>query len=162
MLALRSVPLFSSLAPEELSSLARASREREFAPGKALCLEGESGDEVFILLSGEVTVLRRDGAGQKTVGAEKAGGFIGEMAVLDPAPRAATVQAGPEGTRVLCLDGSAFREVMRANPSVVGGVIRALAARIRGSQARPRASDGIQAVGHGPASPGGGGPRAQG
>jgi CRP-like cAMP-binding protein len=147
MIALRSVPLFSSLAPEDLSSLARASREKEFAPGKALCVEGEPGDEVFILLSGDVKVLRRDGAEERVVGREKAGGFIGEMAVLDPAPRAASVLAGTEGTRVLCLAGSTFREVLNTNSSMVRGVIRTLAARIRGFQARPRTSDKIQSVG---------------
>ena len=153
MIALRSVPLFSSLAPEDLASLARASRETMFAPGQALCKEGEPGDEVFVLLSGDVQVLRQDGAEQKQVGGEKAGGFIGEMAVLDPAPRAATVVAGPEGTRVLRLGGSVFREVLRGNPSVVQGVIRALVARLRGSQARPRTEDKSQSVGAGSRGP---------
>jgi len=147
MIALRSVPLFSSLAPEDLASLARASMAREYAPGQALCVEGEPGDEVFVLLSGEVKVLRRDGAEQRTVGGEKAGGFIGEMAVLDPAPRAATVLAGAAGTRALCLKGSTFRDALSANPSVAHGVIRALAARLRGSPARPQTGDAIQPVG---------------
>lgn len=146
MIALRSVPLFSSLAPQDLASIAQTSVEREFAPGQVLCVEGEPGDEVFILLSGDVKVLRQDGAEQKMVGIEKAGGFIGEMAVLDPAPRAATVLAGSEGTRVLSLGGNVFREALGANPSVAGGVIRALAARLRGSQARPRAAQKIQPV----------------
>lgn len=147
MMALRSVPLFSSLAPEDLASLARASMATEYAPGQALCVEGEPGDEVFILLLGEVKVLRRDGGEQRMVGGEKAGGFIGEMAVLDPAPRAATVLAGAAGTRVLCLKGSTFRDALSANPSVAHGVIRALAARLRGSPARPKTGDPIQAVG---------------
>lgn len=139
MMALRSVPLFCSLAPEDLASLARASTERVFSSGEALCVEGEPGDEVFILLTGDVKVLRRNGAEQRCVGSEKAGGFIGEMAVLDPAPRAATVLAGAEGTRVLCLAGGAFRDVLGTNPSVVRGVIGALVARLRGSQGHPPA-----------------------
>ena len=141
MIALRSVPLFSSLAPEDLAGLARASRETQFAPGEALCREGEPGDEVFILLAGDVKVLRLVGGEEKHVGGEKAGGFIGEMAVLDPGPRAATVVAGPEGTRVLRLGGGIFREVLRGNPSVVQGVIRALVGRLRGTQAAPRAGN---------------------
>jgi len=43
--------------------------------------------------------------------------------------------AGPEGTRVLRLGGGIFREVLRGNPSVVQGVIRALVGRLRGTQA---------------------------
>ena len=138
MIALRSVPLFSALAPEDLLTLARAGMETRFAPGTPLCREGEPGDEVFILLSGDVQVLRGKAAEQRLVGSEKAGGFIGEMAVLDSTPRAATVLAGKEGTRVLCLQGRAFREALGANPSVARGVIRALAARIRGPQAPRR------------------------
>jgi len=145
MMALRTVPLFASLAPPELASLARASIEREFASGKALCTEGEPGDEVFILLSGEVKVLRSDGAEERVVGSEKAGGFIEELSVLDSAPRVATVLAGTGGARALCLKGKAFREVLRTNPSVVSEVIRALAARIRGARATSRSGDEILA-----------------
>jgi Cyclic nucleotide-binding domain len=134
--ALRSVPLFASLAPQDLASLGRAGREKDFAPGEALCVEGESGDEVFVLLSGEVKVLRQVDGAPKQVGSDRAGGVIGEMAVLDPAPRAATVLAGAEGTRTLCLDGNTFRDVLGTNPSVASGVIRALAARLRGSVGR--------------------------
>jgi len=134
MMALRTVPLFSSLAPQDLASLARASIERTFPPGQALCREGEPGDEAFILLAGEVRVLEGDGAEQRVLGSEQEGGFIEELAVLDSAPRAATVLAGDEGARVLCLKGKAFREVLRTNPSVVSEVIRALSARIRGAR----------------------------
>ena len=152
MIALRSVPLFAALAPEDLLTLARAGMETSFAPGAALCREGEPGDEVFILLSGDVQVLRGDAGEQRLVGSEKAGGFIGEMAVLDSTPRAATVLAGKEGTRVLCLQGRAFREALGANPSVAEGVIRALAARIRGPQAPRRTSEKIVSVDSGVAN----------
>ncbi|HEV2350254.1 MAG TPA: cyclic nucleotide-binding domain-containing protein [Terriglobia bacterium] len=138
MIALRAVPLFVRLAPEDLASLARASSEKVFAPGQPLCVEGEPGDEVFVLLSGAAKVYRQDGDQQKLVGSEQAGGFIGEMAVLDPAPRAATVLAGAEGTRVLSLDGRTFREALTGNPSVAHGVIRALATRLRKSQSGPK------------------------
>jgi Cyclic nucleotide-binding domain/4Fe-4S binding domain len=134
MIALRAVPLFVGLAPEDLASLARASREKTFAPGQPLCVEGEAGDEVFVLLSGEVKVYRQFGNEQKLVGSEQAGGFIGEMAVLDPAPRAASVLAGAEGARALSLDGRTFRDALNGNPSVAHGVIRALATRLRKSQ----------------------------
>ncbi|MGH8122207.1 MAG: cyclic nucleotide-binding domain-containing protein, partial [Rudaea sp.] len=135
MIALRAVPLFVRLAPEDLASLARASREKVFAPDQPLCVEGEPGDEVFVLLTGEVKVYRKFGDEQKLVGSEQAGGFIGEMAVLDPAPRAASVLAGAEGSRALSLDGRTFRDALNGNPSVAHGVIRALATRLRKSQA---------------------------
>ncbi|HEX8653235.1 MAG TPA: cyclic nucleotide-binding domain-containing protein [Pyrinomonadaceae bacterium] len=134
MIALRSAPIFSSLAPEGLAELARASLEDDYAPNETLCLEGEPGNEVFILLAGEVKVLRRNGAEEKVIATEKAGSFIGEMAVLDPAPRSATVAASDGGARVLRLDGTAFRESLKVDPAIASGVIRTLAQRLRNIQ----------------------------
>jgi hypothetical protein len=132
MIALRSAPIFSPLAPESLAELAHASVEDEYPPGAALCMEGEAGNEVFILLQGEATILRStDGDGGKVINTEKAGGLIGEMAILAPAPRSATVRAGVNGTRVLRLDGSAFREALNAHPAIASEVIRTLADRLR-------------------------------
>ncbi|HYY59523.1 MAG TPA: cyclic nucleotide-binding domain-containing protein, partial [Pyrinomonadaceae bacterium] len=131
MMALRSAPIFSSLPPEGLAELARSSVEAEYAARQALCVEGEPGNEVFILLAGEVDVLIGEGANAKVVAQEKAGGFIGEMAVLDPAPRSATVIAGADGVRVLRLGGDAFRGALNTDPAIASGVIRTLAQRLR-------------------------------
>ncbi|HKS30139.1 MAG TPA: cyclic nucleotide-binding domain-containing protein [Pyrinomonadaceae bacterium] len=131
MIALRSAPIFFTIAPEGLAELARACREDEYAPAEDLCLEGEPGNEVFILLAGDVQVLKRDGTGERVVATEKAGGFIGEMAVLDPAPRSATLRAGSEGVRVLRLDGTAFRNALNNDPTIASSVIRTLAQRLR-------------------------------
>ncbi len=131
MIALRSAPIFSSLGPESLAELARASSEGEYAPGEALCVEGEFGDEVFVLLHGEAQVFRLEHDGQELLDVEKAGGFIGEMAVLDPAPRSATVLAGTDGVRALRLNGSAFREALNRDPAIASSVIRRLAQRLR-------------------------------
>jgi hypothetical protein len=131
MIALRSAPIFARLAPEGLAELARASREDEFAPGTDLCIEGEPGNDVFILLAGDVEVLVKDGEGEKIVNREPAGSFIGELAVLDPAPRSASLRAGKTGTRVLRLDGAAFSSALNAEPAIASHVIRALAQRLR-------------------------------
>jgi len=131
MIALRGAPIFATLAPEGLAELARTSREAEFPPGAEICAEGEPGEEVFILLSGEIEVLAKDGAGEKLVGKEQAGGFIGELAVLDPAPRSAKLRAGQLGVRVLRLNGEAFRDAVDAEPSIASQVIRTLAQRLR-------------------------------
>jgi len=131
MIALRSAPLFSRVTPEGLAELATASTEDEFTPGETLCVEGEPGNEVFILLAGEVKILKKDVSGEKLIGTEKAGGFIGEMAVLDPAPRSATLVAGEEGARALRLNGGAFRDSLNRDATIASSVIRTLAQRLR-------------------------------
>lgn len=131
MIALRSAPIFSHLAPEGLAELAVESDEAEFAPGAVLCVEGDPGSEVFILLAGEVEVVARHGDSESVVGTEQAGGFIGELAVLDPAPRSARLRAGTSGARVLRLDGEAFSYALKAESSIATHVIRTLAQRLR-------------------------------
>jgi hypothetical protein len=131
MIALRGAPIFATLAPEGLAELARTCCEDEFPPGAEICAEGEPGEEVFILLAGEIEVLGKDGAGEKIVSREKEGGFIGELAVLDPGPRSAKLRAGKAGVRVLRLNGEAFRDAVDAEPSIASQVIRTLAQRLR-------------------------------
>lgn len=105
--------------------------EAEFAPGANLCVEGDPGNEVFILLAGEVEVVARHGDVESVVSTEQAGGFIGELAVLDPAPRSARLRAGKSGARVLRLDGEAFSYALKAESSIATHVIRTLAQRLR-------------------------------
>jgi Cyclic nucleotide-binding domain len=134
MFALGAASMFSHLTLEGLTELAQASVDAEYEPGQTLCEEGEYGDEVFILLAGEVIFLRGQGADEKVIGKEGPGSLIGEMAVLDPAPRSATVRAGAAGMHVLRLNGDAFREVLNANPAIASGIIRTLVERLRGPE----------------------------
>ncbi len=131
VLALRSTEIFGELVPENLVSLAQASQAQTFSAGTVLCREGNEGDEVFIVLNGEVQFFKQDQGQDSFVGREIAGGLIGEMAVLDPAPRSATVVAGEHGVEVLCLDGAAFRKALEQHPSIADSVIRTLTRRIR-------------------------------
>jgi cyclic nucleotide-binding protein len=132
MFALGAAPMFSRLTLEELAELAQASSDAEYGPGETLFTEGEPGNEVCILLAGEVVFVQGQGANERVIGREGAGSLIGEMAVLDPAPRSATVRAGADGMHVLRLAGEAFREVLNANPAIASGIIRTLAQRLRG------------------------------
>ncbi len=133
MIALRSTEIFSQLTPPELADLAHASFATDYCAGEILCNAGEDGNEVFIVLSGTVKVMRHEDAGDKVMADEKAGGLLGEMAVLDPAPRAATILAGEQGARVLHLAGDAFRAALNNNPAIASGVFRLLVHRLRGS-----------------------------
>jgi CRP-like cAMP-binding protein len=67
----------------------------------------------------------------RVMSVEGAGSCIGELAVLDPAPREATVVASTVAVRTLRLSGSAFRQALGASPAVSEAVIRILARRLR-------------------------------
>lgn len=131
MLALYSVDLFRKLSPEGLLSLAQASKSEELLPGTVLCREGEEGNEVFILLKGSVSLFKKIENRDEFLGSEAVGGLIGEMAVLDLAPRSATVIAGESGVSILRLDGAEFRAALEQHSSIANDVIRTLAKRLR-------------------------------
>jgi CRP/FNR family cyclic AMP-dependent transcriptional regulator len=130
--ALGAAPIFSQLTLEGLTELAYASVEAEYAPGQVVFAEDEHGDEVFMLLEGAVVVSQGRGANERVIGSGRAGELIGEMAVLDPAPRSATVRAGAHGVHTLRLNGHAFRDVINGNPAIATGIIRTLVQRLRG------------------------------
>jgi len=131
MIGLRSIGIFDDLEPEDLAQLARAGTEAWFTAGEPLCHEGDVSDVVFVLLDGEVTVSQGTGADACIVGVDGPGSCIGELAVLDPAPREATVVASTVAVRTLRLTGGAFRQALGASPGVSEAVIRILARRLR-------------------------------
>ena len=81
-------------------------------------------------------MVRGAGAEASVVSVERAGSVLGEMAVLDPAPRAATVVAGDAGARVLRLDGAAFLDALRDAPDIANGLLKVMARRLRGAASR--------------------------
>ncbi len=142
MIAFCSAPLFEALEPEELIRLARQSTEVWFTQGETICREGDLGDEAFLVLAGEVSIFRHDGAADRLVGVEGAGTCIGELSVLDPAPRASTVVVASVAVRALRLSGQALRDARDTSPAVSDGIIRLLVRRLRllGRGAAPNAT----------------------
>ena len=93
-----------------------------------------------MLLDGEVSVSH-GGA----VTTEGPGSCIGELAVLDPAPREATVVASTIAVRTLRLTGGSFRQALGASPVVSEGIIRSLARRLRSATGLKGASEAVTA-----------------
>ena len=86
--ALESVGLFSRCTARERRTIARHVQTASFPPDTDLVIEGEPGDALFVILSGTAAVLR-DGVEVAEVGE---GSYFGELAILDGAPRSATIR----------------------------------------------------------------------
>ena len=95
----RLVPLFADLDRKEIEQIARLLKERRFAAGETVVMEGSGGAAFFLIDSGEATVSIR-GAEQSTL---QRGDYFGEIALIDEGPRAATITAS-DRTRLLRTD----------------------------------------------------------
>ncbi len=133
--ALRSVPFFEGLTPEDLDRMARIGRKRRFAAGDPIVLKDQIAGGLFIILSGSVTV--HAGGKTHTLGP---GQFFGEMALLAGKPRSATVTAA-EPVEVLILETMYFRPFLIKNPSVAVTILEVVADRLREVQDRVDSSD---------------------
>ncbi len=135
ILLLRSARVFADVDPEDLAPMAHAAEEHTYEPGQLIVQEGEVGDVLYVIVHGQVSVLR-SGAVLATLGP---GETFGEMAVLDAEPRSATVRADEE-TSVLAIASEDFYDVLREQMEIAEGVIRTLTQRLRASD---RAADPV-------------------
>lgn len=130
MLLLRRVPLFEGLDPDDLQRVATTAVERTYAEGETVMQEGDHGDELVVIVTGTVRVVRRDpDGGERLIRTYEAGDHIGELAVLREAPRAATVVADSE-LRGLVIGGEALRSILRERPEAAMSMLATLAERI--------------------------------
>jgi CRP-like cAMP-binding protein len=125
---LRQVPLFANCSPAELVRIDPLGTEVLVRPGRILIREGEVGRDCFVALDGFATVERSG----EPIAAITTGSIAGELALLDHAPRNATVVARTP-MRVLVLTPSEFRQLLNAVPSLEP-VVQRLAAVRRGER----------------------------
>jgi small-conductance mechanosensitive channel/CRP-like cAMP-binding protein len=140
---LAGVHVLAPLPPEAHRALAATVAESLFANGEVIVREGEPGDSMFIVLSGDVVIVI--GPERREVAVTKSGGYFGEMSLLTGDPRTATVIARGD-TTVLEINGAAFRAYVKSNPGVIDELAAAAVARrreldeSRGKPATPHAA----------------------
>ena len=106
-----------------------------FHAGAFVLKEGEAGNEMFIIESGTVEILRGSGVAERRLGILESGDFFGEMALLDDQPRSASVRAVTD-CRLLVIDAPTLDQMLRQYPEVAVRMLRNLAARLRAETAR--------------------------
>jgi len=128
---LQKVVLFSACTDRELAPIVRAMDEVSVGAGKEIVAEGTAGHDFYLIISGGATVSR-DGA---TVAELGPGQYFGELALLDGAPRNATVTA-TEPTDLLVLGQREFAAVLDSSPGVARKLLTQMAARLRQADAQ--------------------------
>jgi CRP/FNR family cyclic AMP-dependent transcriptional regulator len=128
---IRSVPLFSTLTDDEFNKLAHIFVARSYRKNQIIFLEEETGNYMYLVLSGKVKVAKSGPGGKETILAiHRAGDFFGEMSLLDGKTAPATVSA-MEDAKIISVSGADFHKYLLHNEKVMLQIINVLCARLR-------------------------------
>jgi ATP/ADP translocase/HEAT repeat protein len=126
VLILKSANLFSETPDNVLADIAGLAEEQLMDPGQIIFNKGDAGDSLYVIVSGSVDVLD----GDRRLNSLGEGDIFGELALLDPEPRLATVVA-TEYAHLLRLDESSFQIILAERPEVSAAIIRVITRYLR-------------------------------
>jgi CRP-like cAMP-binding protein len=133
VLILKSVPIFSSVPESQLVDLATIAEAVEYDAGELIMNQGDIGTSMYIVVDGQVRIF--EGEKELAIGGTRA--VFGELAALDPEPRAASVEAIEDCT-LLRLDGESLYDLMSGNKEVTRGIVKVLCDYTRQNLARSK------------------------
>lgn len=137
----RRFPVFPTTVLEELSEFGE---RRALAPGDVLYRAGQSNSDFFVLIEGEVEVVRDDES-QELVVVYTAGQFIGELGLVTGQRTFLTARSTQKGM-ALVIPRDSFRRLMATKPTISDGIFGALIAR-RETVRTTSAAQAIQIIG---------------
>lgn len=130
-MSLTSIALFSGASDADMEAISNLAVTRSFPKNTLVICEGDLSDSLYLILSGKVKVFLSDEEGKEvTLNMQSDGEYFGELAILDEAPRSASVITMEE-TKLAILSKSAFDKCMEENPAMALTVMRGLARRLR-------------------------------
>lgn len=102
---------------------------RDFTAGTVLFEEGQPGQDMYVVLQGQVEIRRKVGEVDHVLAVLMPGDFFGEMAILNARPRSATAVTRVD-SRLLQIDGRMFEAMLRARPEIALRIIKTFALRL--------------------------------
>ncbi len=128
---LENIPLFSGLSKQDVAAIAAHAITKTYPAHSIIIREGELSDSLYLILYGKAKVYVSNAEGAEAIlNMLGPGDFFGEMALLDNAPRSASVMT-LEPTRLTMITKQAFRDCLARQPDIAFNLIRALNQRVR-------------------------------
>lgn len=125
------VPLFSGLSGAEIQLVLNHSTKKTVAKNTIVISEGDQSASLYVIIAGKVKVFLQDGEGKEVVlNYQGPGEYFGELALLDNAPRSASVMAVQKST-FLVVSKQEFKQMLSSHPDIAFALIKGLVVRLR-------------------------------
>ena len=131
---LKRTAFFSGLSDEQLNWLLESAEHLSLEAGEVLMAEGSPPDAFYVVLEGEVEILKRSGNRDVVIAVHRECAILGEMSLIEDAPRTATVRAA-RPSQVLKISRETFNGLVYGNPTAAIALLRTVMARLRSTEA---------------------------
>ncbi|HET7520429.1 MAG TPA: ATP-binding protein [Candidatus Limnocylindria bacterium] len=128
--ALHAAPLFAGLSDADLARLAETVERQKLSAGELLLREGDPGDAMYVVVSGELEVTKRAGATEQPLARVGPGAIQGEIAALQGTERAASVRAVTD-VEVLRIPREGLLALLDTGPEAALALVRTVLERLR-------------------------------
>lgn len=143
---LKKIPLFSSLPDHDLERLCELVTEVELKAGEQLFAEGGPGDKAYVIKTGEIEILKKSGGKNVLLAVRKSGEVIGEMSLLEQAPRFASGVARADSS-MLAISHDKLDELLNTSPSAARSLLFTITSRLRSTELMLRQSEKMAQLG---------------
>ncbi len=143
---LKNVDLFSDMSDDDLMELCGTVTEMVLPAGEMLVTEGEVGHEAYIVKDGLLEITKQSSGREVLLAVRGKGVVIGEMALLEEAPRMASVRARTD-TTLITIRKEMLAELLANSPSAARAMLQTVMDRYRNTQAQLRQSEQMAQLG---------------
>jgi signal transduction histidine kinase len=143
---LENISLFNNLTETDFGQICGMVEEVRLSAGEELFSEGSSGDRAYIIQDGEIEVLKISSGREILLSVHGSGSVIGEMALLEKAPRMASVRARTNST-LLAISKEQFDQLLNTSPTAARTMLDTVLARWRNTTARLQQSERMAQLG---------------
>lgn len=143
---LKRVPLFASMPDHDLERLCEMVTEIHLKPGDQLFAEGSPGDMAYIIEEGEIEILKASGGKKVLLAVRKSGEVIGEMSLLESAPRFASGKARTD-CKLLAISHDQLDDLLNTSPSAARSLLFTITSRLRSTELMLRQSEKMAQLG---------------
>ncbi len=127
---LKTIPFFADFSEADLARLSRMAQRVSLRVGEYLFSEGKKGDYAYIIKRGQIEITKQTPLGESVIAMRGVGKIIGEMSLLDNAPRTASARASTDSV-LLAVGQSELDYLLESSPSAARTILRTIMPRWR-------------------------------